>query len=311
MRLSPNELRSRAHAFVASHQGDSDENKHTHTFWNDFFFEIFGVKRERVAVYEQSVDRIKGTKGRIDVFWPGELIIEQKSLGKDLQDAKQQAFDYTFGLSDAEMPKRILTCDFQTWEMLDLTSKTVTRFTLADLPKYIDLFGFILGRQTRHYADQDPVNIRASELVGVLHDQLLASGYRGHKLEVFLTRIVFCLFADDTGIFEPRDILWDYLETRTAPDGLDLGIKLSKLFELLNTPECDRQTTLDPDLARFPYINGHLFAKPFPTPDFNTHMRAALLNACRFDWTPISPAIFGSLFQSVMDAGERRRAGQW
>ena len=309
MRLSPNELRSRAHSFVASHKGDSDENKHTQTFWNDFFFEIFGVKRERVAVYERSVDKIKGAKGRIDLFWPGELMIEQKSLGRDLLGARIQALDYTHGLTDAEMPKRILSCDFKTWELLDLSTDQITAFTLEDLPKHIDLFGFVLGRQTRVYKDQDPVNIKASELVGVLHDQLLASGYKGHKLEVFLTRIVFCLFADDTGIFEPRDILWDYLESRTATDGSDLGMKLAKLFEVLNTPETDRQTALDPDLARFPYVNGHLFAEIFPTPDFDTHMRAALLNACRFDWTPISPAIFGSLFQSVMDAGERRKAG--
>jgi hypothetical protein len=309
MRLSPNELRSRAHAFVASHKSDSDENKHTQTFWNDFFFDIFGVKRTRVAVYEKSVDKIKGAKGRIDLFWPGELLIEQKSLGRDLLGARIQALDYTHGLTDAEMPKRILSCDFKTWELLDLTTNQTTAFTLEDLPKYIDLFGFVLGRQTRHYADQDPVNIKASELVGILHDQLLASGYKGHKLEVFLTRIVFCLFADDTGIFEPRDILWDFLETRTATDGSDLGLKLAKLFEVLNTPETERQTALDPDLARFPYINGHLFAEIFPTPDFNADMRAALLNACRFDWTPISPAIFGSLFQSVMDAGERRKAG--
>ena len=243
------------------------------------------------------------------MFWPGELLFEQKSHGRDLLGARIQALDYTHGLTDTEMPKRILSCDFKTWELLDLSTDQITAFTLEELPKHIDLFGFVLGRQTRVYKDQDPVNIKASELVGVLHDQLLASGYRGHKLEVFLTRIVFCLFADDMGIFEPRDILWDFLETRTAPDGSDLGMKLAKLSEVLNTPESDRQTALDPDLARFPYVNGHLFAKIFPTPDFDTHMRAALLNACRFDWTPISPAIFGSLFQSVMDAGERRRAG--
>jgi hypothetical protein len=309
MRLSTNELRARAQTFVASHKGDSDENKHTQTFWNDFFFEIFGVKRTRVAVFEQSVDKLKGAKGRIDLFWPGELLIEQKSLGRDLQGARIQALDYTHGLTDAEMPKRILTCDFKTWELLDLTTNQTTAFTLDELPKHIDLFGFVLGRQTRIYKDQDPVNIKASELVAKLHDLLLASGYKGHKLEVFLTRIVFCLFADDTGIFEPKDILWDFLDTRTATDGGDMGAKLGELFTALNTPEADRQTSLDSDIARFPYINGHLFEEYFPPPAFDADMRAALLNACRFDWTPISPAIFGSLFQSVMDAGERRKAG--
>lgn len=310
MRLSPNELRSRAQAFVADHKEDSDENKHTQTFWNEFFQDIFGVNRKRVASFEQNVKKINGAQGRIDLFWPGQLLVEQKSAGKSLDSAFIQALDYLHGLTDDEMPKLVLVSDFKTFRVTDLVdSKNSVEFSLQELPKHIDLFGFVLGRQTRHYADQDPVNIKASELVGILHDQLLASGYKGHKLEVFLTRIVFCLFADDTGIFEPRDILWDFLETRTATDGSDLGLKLAKLFEVLNTPETERQTALDPDLARFPYINGHLFAEIFPTPDFNADMRAALLNACRFDWTPISPAIFGSLFQSVMDAGERRKAG--
>lgn len=126
---------------------------------------------------------------------------------------------------------------------------------------------------------------------------------------MFLVRIVFCLFADDTGIFQPKDILWDWLENRTRPDGTDLGPLLNKLFEVLNTPENARSANLDEDLAKFPYVNGALFAEYFPAPDFNASMRAALVNACRFDWTPISPAIFGSLFQSVMDPKERREKG--
>ena len=212
-------------------------------------------------------------------------------------------------IPDAEMPKRVLVCDFRTFELTDLSTNETAAFPLEDLPKHIDKFGFILGRTLTRYKDQDPVNIKAAELVGLLHDLLRASHYTGHRLEVFLTRIVFCLFADDTGIFEPKDILWDYLETRTATDGSDLGPKLSQLFDILNTPAVERQTTLDPDLARFPYVNGHLFAESFPPPHFDADMRAALLNACRFDWTPISPAIFGSLFQSVMDATERRKKG--
>ncbi len=308
MRLSPNEIRARAAVFAADWADASREKSDTQSFWNAFFA-IFGIDRRRVAVYERSVARLKGGPGFIDLFWPGELLIEQKSRGRDLLGARLQALDYTHGLTDAEMPKRILVCDFRFWELTDLATGQTTAFALEDLPRHIDAFGFILGRQVARFKDQDPVNIRAAELVGLLHDELKASGYTGHRLEVFLTRIVFCLFADDTGIFEPKDILWDYLETRTAPDGTDLGGKLADLFETLNTPEDQRQTTLDADLKRFPYINGHLFAEHFPTPKFNAAMRAALLNACRFDWTPISPAIFGSLFQSVMDAAERRRKG--
>jgi hypothetical protein len=309
MRLSWNEIRTRAASFARDHADDRDEMRDTQTFWNDFFFSIFDVPRRRVAVYEHAVERIKGGKGRIDLFWPGELIVEQKSLGKDLFGAEQQALDYLHGLSDAEMPKRVLSCDFRTFRLLDLETRQETAFTLADLPRHIDKFAFVLGRQVARFKDQDPVNIKAAELVGHLHDLLEASGYTGHKLEVFLTRIVFCLFADDTGIFEPKDMLWDWLETRTAPDGSDLGPKLAQLFDVLNTPEDKRQRTLDEVLAKFPYVNGHLFAEYFPSPAFDTHMRAALLNACRFDWTPISPAIFGSLFQSVMSPEERRKKG--
>ena len=308
MRLSANELRSRAAAFAADWRNASYEKGETQSFYNAFFA-IFGVDRRRVAVYERSVDTIKGNRGFIDLFWPGELLVEQKSAGRDLFGAEMQALGYTHGLTDAEMPKRILVCDFQTWKLIDLVSGESTAFALADLPKHIDRFSFILGRQTVRFKDQDPVNIKASELVGLLHDLLEASGYTGHRLEVFLTRIVFCLFADDTGIFEPRDILWDYLDSETKPDGTDTGDRLGSLFTVLNTPEDQRQKTLAPALARFPYANGHLFAEYFPPPAFDADMRAALLNACRFDWTPISPAIFGSLFQSVMDKAERRKKG--
>ncbi len=122
-------------------------------------------------------------------------------------------------------------------------------------------------------------------------------------------RIVFCLFADDTGIFEPRDIFLDFIETRTSEDGSDTGSRLAELFQVLNTPEAEHQTTRDEDLARFPYVNGALFDEPLPIAFFDAAMRAALLNACRFDWSNISPAIFGALFQSVMEPAERRAQG--
>ena len=146
-------------------------------------------------------------------------------------------------------------------------------------------------------------------MVGKLHDSLRDAGYPAHDLERFLVRIVFCLFADDTGVFEPRDILLDFLETRTREDGTDLGPLLAQLFQVLNTPEGQRIGTLDEDLARFPYVDGELFAETIWIPAFNTEMRAQLLAACRFNWSSISPAIFGSLFQSVMDPAQRRAQG--
>ncbi len=309
MLLSASDLRARASAFVAAHAGDGDEMRDTHSFYNDFFERIFNVPRKRVGIYEKAVEKLGGGRGRIDLFWPGTLVVEQKSAGRDLGRARVQALDYIHALTDDEKPRYLLLSDFQSFELVDFETRDEVAFPLRDLPKHIDKFGFILGRQTRRFKDQDPVNIRAAELVGKLHDLLAASGYTGHRLEVFLTRLVFCLFADDTGIFQPRDILFDWLENETRPDGRDLGQLLNELFAVLNTSEDQRQTTLDPALQRFPYVNGNLFAEYFPAPAFDADMRAALLNACRFDWTPISPAIFGSLFQSVMNAAERRAQG--
>ena len=212
-------------------------------------------------------------------------------------------------LKDADLPRYILLSDFATFELYDLDEDESVAFALADLPQHVEKFGFILGVQKRTFRDQDPVNIKASERVGDLHDALAASGYTGHDLEQFLVRIVFCFFADDTGIFEPRDIFLDLLESRTREDGADLGGWLAQLFQVLNTPEDRRAQTLDEDLARFPYVNGDLFRDPLLIPSFDSAMRQRLIDACHFNWSDISPAIFGSLFQSVMDKDERRAQG--
>jgi len=177
------------------------------------------------------------------------------------------------------------------------------------LPKNIERFAFILGIERRSFRDQDPVNIEASELMGAIHDALEESGYKGHDLERYLVRLLFIMFADDTGIFDPRDILLDLIESRTRDDGSDVGLWLHLLFEVLNTPDHERQKNLDADLAKFQYVNGDLFAARLRVADFNAKMRATLLKACQFNWSAVSPAIFGSLFQSVMDKDERRKKG--
>ena len=243
------------------------------------------------------------------LFWPGVLLVEQKSAGRDLAIARRQAGGYFDALPERDRPRYQLLCDFQTFELLDREEREETRFALVDLPQHVEKFGFIIGVQRRAFRDQDPVNIEASELIARLHDALKASGYDGHDLELFLVRIVFCLFADDTGIFEPRDIFLQFIEERTSDDGADLGPWLARLFQVLNTPIERRQMALDEDLARFPHVNGELFAETLRIPDFNASMRQALLDASRFDWTAISPAIFGALFQAVMEPSDRRAQG--
>ena len=301
-------MRVRAAEFANEWRDAAYEKGETQSSYNAFF-EIFGVRRRSVARYEEHVKKLDNRSGFIDLFWPGFLIVEQKSAGRDLGRAYGQAGEYFDSLPERDRPRYILVSDFQSLELHDLDEGEQTAFALADLPDHVEAFSFILGVQRRTFRDQDPVNVEASEAMGRLHDALEASGYGGHDLEMFLVRAVFCLFADDTGIFEPRGILLELLETRTREDGSDLGGWLARLFQVLNTPVDQRQAKIDEDLSRFPYVNGDLFAAKLNITDFDAAMREALIDVCRFDWAAISPAIFGALFQSVMKPAERRAQG--
>ncbi|WP_432344355.1 DNA methyltransferase [Shinella yambaruensis] len=308
MRLSWNEIRSRAAAFSREWEGEGYEKGQTQLFYRDFF-EVFGVPVRRVASFEEPVKNLGERRGFIDLFWKGVVLVEQKSAGRNLKKAKTQALDYFPGLKNDDLPRYILLSDFQTFELYDLEEGDELKFPLVDLHKHVHKLGFITGVQKKTFKDQDPVNIKASELVGALHDALEDSGYVGHDLERFLVRVVFCLFADDTGIFEPRGAFEEFIEGRTREDGSDLGGWFAALFQTLDTPEERRAKTLDEDLQQFPYVNGELFRENLRLPSFNTEMRNRLLAACGFDWSGISPAVFGSLFQSVMDRNERREQG--
>lgn len=313
MRLSWNEIRVRAKNFSQDWKEARYEKGETQSFYNDFF-EVFGLKRRQVGRYEEAVKDLKGNSQFIDLFWPGMLIVEQKSEGRDLKKAETQAFRYFDLLKARDQPRYILVCDFQHFQLRDLASRETLEFDLKDLHTHVQKFGFMIGVERREFKDQDPVNIKAAELIGNLHDALEDAGYTGRDLEVFLVQIVFCLFADDTGVFQPKDIFLQFLEGRTADDGSDLGPKLSQLFQTLDTPdgstgENKRSKHLDENLAQFPYINGRLFERQTRIPSFDSDMREKLIEASRFDWSPISPAIFGALFQSVMDKDERRKKG--
>ena len=314
MKLQWHEIRARAALFSEQHKHDHYEKGQTQTFYNEFFG-VFGVDRKQVAVYEQRVKNLPGDRrGFIDLFMPGTLIVEQKSAGLDLRVANDQALDYYQGLPESIRPRYILTCDFQRFELLDLETRGEWRFPLADLKKHVEAFAFIVGVPTRQFRNQKPANPKASELLGKLHENLAGRGYTGHKLQLLLVRLLFVLFADDTGIW-PKDQFLVFLERRTGADGRDLGRWLSELFDVLNTPDGQngtenlRQAGLDADLAAFPYINGKLFAEPIGTAVFDNVTRDILLDASVFDWGGVSPAIFGSLFESVIDTVTRRKQG--
>ncbi len=307
MPLSWNEIKSRATTFSNEWKDETSEDAEAKSFW-DGFFNIFGISRRRVATFEHHVKKLNNKDGYIDLFWPGMLLTEHKSRGKNLNKAFTQAIDYSTVLTDKELPRYIITSDFENFRLYDLEENTQTDFKLNELTGHVHLFGFIAGYQKRIYKDQDPVNIEAAELMGKLHDKLKAIGYTGHHLELYLVRLLFCLFADDTNIFE-RGIFQEYIEQKTSEDGSDLAAHISQLFIILNTAKDKRLKNIDESLDAFPYVNGKLFEEPLPFASFDSDMRKALLDCCLLDWGKISPAIFGSLFQSVMDEKARRNLG--
>ncbi|MEX2151020.1 MAG: DNA methyltransferase [Steroidobacteraceae bacterium] len=308
MPLSWNEIRQRAIEFSKEWETESSEDAEAKSFW-DAFFSIFGVPRRRVAAFERPIRHPDGSEGYIDLLWKGTLLVEHKSRGKDLKRAYRQATDYFYGLKDRDLPRYVLVSDFARFKLFDLDDDESVEFYLKDLHRNVRHFAFIAGYETQRIeAPEEAANIKAAQQLGKLHDLLKASGYEGHPLEVLLVRLLFCLFADDTGIFDKHGFR-EYLEQRTGEDGADLGMHLAQLFQVLNTPEDRRQNNLDEQLAAFRYVNGRLFEESLPIPAFNSAMRETLLDASVLDWSAISPAIFGSLFQSIMDKEARRNLG--
>lgn len=307
MALSWNEIKDRALKFTKEWEGETRERAEKDSFWNDFF-NVFGISRRRLATFEEPVKKLSNKQGFIDLFWKGTLLVEHKSKGRNLDAAFEQATDYFHGIKEHELPKYVLVSDFENFKLYDLDDKKEYEFGIKDFHKNIKLFGFIAGYQKRTFKDEDPVNIKAAELMGKLHDQLEDSGYEGHPLEVFLVRLLFCLFADDTGIFE-KDTFKEFIEVKTNEDGSDLGTWLAQYFQVLNTPSNKRLKNLDEHLAAFPYVNGKLFEEPLSIASFNSRMREILIECSSLDWGKISPAIFGSMFQSVMNPEERRNLG--
>jgi hypothetical protein len=308
MPLSWNEIRSNAIAFSKEWADDTSEDGEAKSFWDDFF-RVFGIPRRRVAVYEKLVSKAAGKAGFIDLFWPKVLIAEHKSRGKNLDRAFGQAIDYFPGLPPSEFPQYVVVSDFARIRLTNLETDEEVEFALKDFHKHVTSFGFIAGYKARTFKEQDPVNIQAAEKLAQLHDALEKVGYSGHELEVYLVRLLFCLFADDTGIFTPRDCFDDYIRSRTSEDGSDLAAKLNELFYILNRPVEKRLTNIDEQLAAFPYVNGQLFSETLAPASFDRKMRDKLLGCCDLDWGSISPAIFGSLFQGIMDKKKRRNLG--
>jgi len=292
------EIKKRLRVFAKTFRDAANEQQQAAIFWTKFY-ECYGIKPESATVYEQRVSKLDGAVGRIDSFIPGKLIVEHKSKGADLDRAYDQAQEYFLAVREVERPRYIITSDFARIHLHDLRAKKTYKTSLEDLPRHAAWFKFLFDEQ-QEIAEEAPINRSAAYAVSKLHEGLLRINFKGRQLEVFLTRILFCLFADDTGIFGENQQFRRLVE-RTKPDGTDLGSRLTDLCGVLDKPVSERQTTLDDELATFAYINGDLFRERSEIPAFNSSLRQQLLDCSTMDWSEISPAIFGAMFQGVLE----------
>ena len=304
-----NEIRKAATAFSMRWKNAYDEKSKAQSFLKEFFA-VFGVDTVVFNAFEHRVKFTDGSQGYADCFWQGKILVEMKSAGKDLDAAHQQAMEYVRTLQPSDHPHAVVVSDFQRFRFYNLEKdNALTEFALKDLHRYVKLFGFMIGAEGEdEIREQDPVNRKAAEQMAKLHDAMKAVGYAGHPLEVYLVRLLFCLFAEDTEIFETNQFC-TFVEQRTFADGSDLAAKLAELFQVLNTPYEKRLSTRDESLAAFPYVNGGLFAETLPIAAFSADMRKALLDCAALNWSRISPAIFGAMFQGVMDKDTRHDLG--
>ncbi|MBK9249130.1 MAG: class I SAM-dependent DNA methyltransferase [Ignavibacteria bacterium] len=307
MTLSWNEIKDRAFHFSKEWMEARREEAEAKQFLIEFF-QVFGISNRKVSTFEHRVKRPDTTDGYIDLLWKGNILIEMKSKGKNLDRAFDQAKAYLHGLPQHELPKYILVSDFDIFRLHDLKEERTIEFKLNEFVHNVHHFNSLIDYQKKVFKEQDHANIKAAELMGKLHDRLKEIGYDGHPLEVYLVRLLFCLFAEDTTIFQKQQFQ-DYIEQRTNEDGTDLAPRIQELFQVLNTPEAKRFKNLDEQLSEFPYVNGKLFDESLATASFDSKMRLALLECCYQDWSKISPDIFGSMFQSVMNPVERRNLG--
>jgi type I restriction-modification system DNA methylase subunit len=312
MALSWVEIQERAKVFAGKWKATQGrEEAHAQTFQRDFF-DVFGAASvlDNADEFEHRVKVDDGRNGYIDCFWKKHIAIEMKSRGKNLEDAYEQAKNYVVHLPADEIPELVMVSDFDNIILYRRVTGEKTVIKLENLARHVKKFAILAGYEaTKTYDHQIELNIKAAEKMAKLHDALKASGYEGHPLEVYLVRLLFCLFADDTDIF-PKDGFHGYVDN-AREDGSDLSLRIHKLFETLNLSPEERakKTLLSDDLKQFGYVNGGLFENPLPTADFDANMRKILLDCCEFDWSKISPAIFGAMFQGVMDKDKRREIG--
>lgn len=309
---TPELSRNAAAAFADKWKSYTDEKQHARGFWSDFFRALCGVDDEEVAgiEYEKRVkSTISGNQEYIDVYWKNVALIEHKSAGENLDKAELQARGYWLSLPPGYRPKTIIISDFLNFRLIDVALNRTHDFPLSKLPENIHRFEAIIsGNRTRISEEEITVDQQAAKLMANLYLELEDHGFEGHETSVFLIRILFLLFGDDTGMWSKN--LFLKLVMGTKEDGSDIGTKLDTLFTVLNTPAGERPKDLDAGFIDFPYVNGGIFAEKISVIDFNKKMRIALVDVANYDWTTINPTIFGSLFQLIKNKEARRELGE-
>ena len=310
------QLQTAAQNFAAYYKDQTDERREKDTFWNEFFA-IFGIDRKNVAHFEYPVKDPADNTQFVDIFWEGIFLAEHKSANKNLTKAKEQAERYLQEIGRTKpsaLPEYYAVSDFAHFHLYrrvpEEGAENQWQFPLEELPEYITrgVFDFMFGIEAKVRQIQEEANIQAATAIGRLHDALQEEGiYEEHELRLFITRLLFLFFADDSAVFQRNYLFQDFLESCKEAD--TLGDKLNQLFEFLNTPDQKRSKTQSEKFKGFEYVNGGLFKERLRTFDFTAKQHRALIDCGNFDWRNISPEIFGTLFQSVMDAQERREAG--
>ena len=300
----------RAKEFADKWQHTEEEERYAKSFWTDFFRQLCGVDDEKIAgiEFEYPVQSVStGRKNRIDVYWKNTVLIEHKSKGEDLDRAELQARGYLRSLPKGYQPKTLIICDFATFRIIDVRQNRTQEFLLKDLPKHINKFESIIsGNRPQFLDDEIEVDQKAAKLMANLYIELEKNNYGGHETGVFLSRLLFLLFGDDTNMWEHN--LVKKILFATAENGSDVGETLSELFEFVNTSDAKRKKS--EKFKDLPYINGGIFAENIQVIKFNKGMRAVLIDAANYDWSGINPTIFGALFQLIKSKEERAALGE-
>lgn len=309
----------------SSGQGHT-ERSYAQQFWSDLM-RCFGIIPERIDLFERDAVRAStGRTGYIDFFWSGVVTGEAKSLDRDLAQAHEQALDYLKGGSIAqhEWPKFVIVTDFESFRLDRLGAESWTReFALKDITDHVDELMFFAGQETITEHEEEQASIQAAGLMAKLFNALVGEDAdvavsdeaptnaededeQTQAASILLTRLLFLLYGDDAGLWE-SDLFHRWVEFDTTAD--NLGPQLDALFTILNTaPEQRRR--VPGNLARFPHVNGGIFDGTGSAGFLTAEMREALVEACRFRWTRISPAVFGAMFQLVKSKEARRSEGE-